>query len=188
MKSRAVTTAETGQRLIRAAMDLFGERLYDQVSLQEVAQRAGVTFQTVMRRFESKEKLFAAAADVGRAQVLSQRNEAPVGDARRAVKSLVEEYERLGDMMIRFVAQEERVPAIRDVTIAGRALHREWVERTFAPTLERSRGNARRLRVALLITATDLAVWKLLRRDLGLSKPETERAMSKLLAAAIEGA
>ena len=47
---------------IRVARALFAERPYDQVSLPAIAERAGVTVQTVLRRFGSKEDLFAAAA------------------------------------------------------------------------------------------------------------------------------
>jgi AcrR family transcriptional regulator len=60
MQVRAQAREETGQRILATAQQLFGELLYDQVSLQAVAERAGVTVQTVLRRFTSKEQRFAA--------------------------------------------------------------------------------------------------------------------------------
>jgi AcrR family transcriptional regulator len=183
MQARAEAAADTQRRIVEAAMHAFSERLYDQVALEEIARRAGVTFQTVMRRFGSKEKLFAVAAATGRARVLTRRSQPPVGDLRAAVHVLIEEYEELGDMMLRFLGQEERVPAIRELTDAGRALHREWVERVFESQLRPCKGSARRVRRATLIAATDLLVWKLLRRDLSLSKGETERAVIELVRA-----
>ena len=62
MKARAQAAEATAQAIIAAARVLFAERPYDQVSLPAIAQGAGVTVQTVLRRFGSKEELFAAAA------------------------------------------------------------------------------------------------------------------------------
>jgi AcrR family transcriptional regulator len=52
----------TAEAIIAAARLLFARLPYDEVSLPEVAKQAGVTVQTVLRRFGSKDKLFAAAA------------------------------------------------------------------------------------------------------------------------------
>ena len=62
MRARAQAAQATAQAIIAAARVLFAERPYDQVSLPVIAERAGVTVQTVLRRFGSKEELFAAAA------------------------------------------------------------------------------------------------------------------------------
>ena len=90
MQARAEAAADTQRRIVEAAMHAFSERLYDQVALEEIARRAGVTFQTVMRRFGSKEKLFAVAAATGRARVLTRRSQPPVGDLRAAVQHIAE--------------------------------------------------------------------------------------------------
>ena len=135
MRARAETAAETGRRILEAMIELHRERFFDQVTLEDVAERAGVTVRTVIRRFGSKERLFEAAAEEGKRQVLRQRYQAPIGDIEGAVKNLVEHYEEWGDSALRLLAQEERVPAFRAVTEAGRASHYEWVERTFAPLL-----------------------------------------------------
>ena len=41
------------------------------------------------------------------------------------------------------MAQEERIPAVREMIDGGRAYHREWVARMFAPLLEGLRPAAR---------------------------------------------
>ncbi|HEX6339374.1 MAG TPA: TetR family transcriptional regulator, partial [Jiangellaceae bacterium] len=51
MRARAASTAETGERILRAVLDLHLERFHDQITLEDVADRAGVTVQTVLRRF-----------------------------------------------------------------------------------------------------------------------------------------
>jgi AcrR family transcriptional regulator len=183
MRARAEAAAETGRRILEAVVELHRERYFDQVSLEDIAERAGVTVQTVIRRFGNKERLIEAAAEEGNRQVMHQRYRAPVGDIEGAVENLVDHYEELGDSVMRLLAQEERVPAFRSVTDAGRVLHHEWVERTFAPLLAKRTGEERRRRLAQLIAVCDVYFWKLLRRDLGLSREQTELAIRETILA-----
>jgi AcrR family transcriptional regulator len=183
MGARAEAVAETGHRILSAAIGLYTERYYDQVSLEDVAARAGVTVQTVLRRFGNKEGLIEAASEEARGRVSSQRDEAPVGDVAGAVANLVDHYEVWGDGVLRLLTQEDRVPAFRLATDAGRAMHREWVERTFAPLLAQRRGESRERLLAQLVAVCDVYVWKVLRRDLGLSREQTELALGEMISA-----
>ena len=183
MRARAEAAAETRRRILEATIELHRERYFDQVSLEDIAKRAGVTVQTVIRRFGNKERLIEVAAEEGNKQVARQRDQAPVGDVEGAVKNLIEHYEEWGDSVLRLLAQEERVPAFRSVTDAGRALHYEWVERTFAPLLAERTGTARRRLSAELIAICDVYFWKILRRDLGLSREQTELALRETILA-----
>src|SRR5919199_933383 len=135
MRARAEAAAETGRRILEATIELHRERYFDQVSLEDIAERAGVTVQTVIRRFGTKERLIEAAAEEAKLQVMSQRAQAPVGDIEGAVKNLMDHYEEWGESALRLLAQEERVAPFRELTDEGRALHHEWVKRTFAPLL-----------------------------------------------------
>jgi AcrR family transcriptional regulator len=186
MRARARAAAETGQRILEAVIELHRERFWDQVSLEDIAERAGVTVQTVIRRFGTKERLIEAAAEEGTRQVIRQRDQAPVGDIEGAVENLVDHYEEWADSALRLLAQEERVAAFRSVTDAARAFHYEWVERTFAPLLAKRTGTARRRLLAELIAICDVYFWKLLRRDLGLSREQTEIAIRETILA-LEG-
>ena len=181
MVARAAAAEATGQRILEAAHQLFGELLYDQVSLQAVAARAGVTVQTVLRRFTSKEQLFAAVAGWRSEQIGRVRDHAPVGDVAGVVRTLVDVYEVWGDAVLHLLAQESRAEVIGAVTDRGRRRHHAWVERDFAPWLEELVPAARRQRLAQLIAATDLYTWKVLRRDLGLSQEEAETAIHDLV-------
>jgi hypothetical protein len=120
-----------------------------------------------------------------RERVESQRGEAPVGDVGGAVRNLVEHYEETGDNTLRLLAHEEKYPAVRVHTDLGRAGHYEWVERVFAPFLERRSGPERERMRAAMISICDLYVWKILRRDLKLSREQTELALAEMLAALI---
>jgi AcrR family transcriptional regulator len=183
MGARAEAAAETGRGIIRAAISLGPELLTGGATLEDVAARSGVTVQTVIRRFGSKEDLIVAAAEEARADVRAQRGAAPVGDIAGAVENLIDHYEEWGDIQAELVAQEDRFPAIRRITDPGRELHREWVEHTFGPFLEGWEGQDRERRLVEFIVLTDLMVWKLVRRDLGLSRDQTSLAIRELLTA-----
>ncbi len=180
MTARAAAAAATHARILATATELFLARPYEQVSLEDVAKRAGVTVQTVLRRFGSKEGLVAAAAEIGLEQVRAQRNLAPIGDVAGAVHNLIDHYEEWGNRVLRMLAQEEQIPAFGKVAEAGRDLHRHWVARTFAPWLRVPRA-ARARRLAQLIAVTDVHVWKLLRRDQGLPRSATETVLAELV-------
>ena len=183
MRARAEAAAETGWRILEATIELHSERFFDQVSLEDIAERAGVTVRTIIRRFGSKERLIEAAAEEGERRVTHQRYQAPIGDIEGAVNNLVDHYEEWGESALRLLAQEERVVAFRSFTDAGRAFHYEWVERTFAPLLAKRTGEERRRLLAELIAVCDVYFWKLLRRDLGLSREQTELAIRETILA-----
>jgi AcrR family transcriptional regulator len=181
--ARAESAAATGERILDAAVELFWELPGYQVSLDEVARRAGVTVQTVIRRFGGRDGLFAAAAEREMDKVRRRRDEAEVGDLHGAVGVLLDHYELMGDRVMRLLAEEERSPDLREIVEGGRALHREWCARVFAPALE----GAPPRRLAQLVAVCDVYTWKLLRRDAGLSRRQTELALLELLEPLLEG-
>lgn len=179
--ARAAEAAETGRRIIEAALALYAERWVDQLTLDEVAARAGVTPQTVLRRFGSKEGLLAAAGDELERQVTAQRSAAPVGDVAGAIRNLFDHYEEVGDLVLRALAQEGRYPPLRALMDRGRRFHHAWVARTFGPLLAETIGQERERRLAQLVVVTDVYVWKLLRRDRGLDRDQAELALRELI-------
>jgi AcrR family transcriptional regulator len=187
MKARAESKAATRRAISSAFLALFAQRHYDDVTLDAVAARAGVTVQTVIRHFGSKDGLFAAAVeDVARAEEAG-RAATPAGSTARAVRVVVGRYEHLGDVVLRLLAQEDRLPALHEAADYGRRFHREWVERAFAPHLDGLAGEEHRRRRAQLVALTDIYVWKLLRRDAGFGRRRTEEAMTEMVDALLQG-
>ena len=181
MAARAEAAAATAERILDAAVDMFTERPYEDVSLDLIAADAGVTKRTLLRRFESKEALFGVAMQRAVGEMVAHRDAAPVGDVPGAVANVVGQYERWGTNRLRLLAQEDRIPVVAEWVQGGRAYHWDWVARVFAPQLAGLRGAARKRRVAALVALTDVYTWKLLRRDLGLSRVETERTLGDLI-------
>jgi AcrR family transcriptional regulator len=181
MQARAASAAATAERILDAAVDVFWEQRGDELSLDEVARRAGVTMQTVIRRFGGKQGLFTAAVNRENERVRRERAQAPVGDVAGAVHVLVASYETTGDRMLAVLAEEHRIPSTAVILDRGRALHREWCARVFAPTLAGLTGAERKRRLAQLVAVCDVYTWKLLRRDARLNRRQTELAMVELL-------
>jgi AcrR family transcriptional regulator len=181
MTSRADAAQRTSDRVLDVAIRLFTDQPYEDVSLEQIAAKAAVTKRTVLRRFASKEQLFVAAMERGAADVIRQRDEAPIGDVAAAVSLLVASYERWGPNRLRLLAQEDRIPVVAENVEGGRRYHWSWVERTFAPWIDHLTGDARERRTSALIAITDVYTWKLLRRDLRLSQLQTERLLIELI-------
>ena len=181
MVARAEAAAATQERVLVAAWRHFWERPYDAVRLADIAAEAGVTVQTVHSRFGTKDAMFVAAWQAHWAPTGELRNEAPAGDVATAVRLLYDSYDADGDGALRLLAQEGRIAAVKQMADAGRAWHRGWVERTFAPFLAELTGAERNRRLIKLIVATDLLTWKLLRREMGLGRRASERIVIEMI-------
>jgi AcrR family transcriptional regulator len=174
MRARAEATTETRRRILSAIRELAVERFLDEITLEEVATRAGVATRTVIRHFGGRDALIEAAFAEAEAEVESRRDSTPVGDVKTAVEAAFEDYERYGDALIMLLAQERRHPQLLGPLLElGRRNHWEWVQRVFAP---RDAQHA-----AQLIAATDVYVWKLLRRDLGLARATARAATVQMV-------
>ncbi len=181
MRSRAVSAASTGERILAAGRARLRVDPYDEITLDQLAKDAGVTVQTVLRRFGSKEGIVRAIAASVRPGVTAERDAAPIGDVAGAISMLVGHYEQTGDETLQLLRQELRVPVFAEITAFGRDFHRAWVARVFAPWLEQRR-NADRARLhAQLVAACDVYTWFLLRRQAGLSRRATEQSMRELV-------
>jgi AcrR family transcriptional regulator len=187
MVARAEAAAATRERLLSAAWRHFSERPFEGVRLAEVAADADASVQTLHAHFGTKDALFAAAWEWKMTPEGARRDTTPIGDVPTAVKVLYDSYDADGDAVLRLLAQEERIPAVRSMTDTGRRWHRAWVQHTFAPLLEGTIGARRERRLVALVVATDLLVWKLLRREMGLGRRTAERIVIEMVTAT-EGA
>jgi len=181
--ARAEAAAATRDRLLASAWEHFSERTFDGVRLADVAAGAGVSVQTLLAHFGTKDGLFVAAWKWRMAPEGARRESAPIGDVRTAVRVLYDSYDQDGDAVLRLLAQEERILAVREMADAGRRWHRRWVERTLGPLLDGVSGAERERRLVALVVATDLLVWKLLRREMGLGRKTAERIVTEMVTA-----
>lgn len=156
------------------------------MTLEAIAREAGVTVQTVIRHFGSRDGVFDAAVQREFGRVRDERDPATVSGPRAAVRQLIAHYERVGDQAMRLLSEESRSPTVASLVAHGRALHASWCEAAFATTLSALQGRSRHRRLAQLVAVCDVYTWKLLRRDAGLDRAATELAMVELLSPLLE--
>jgi AcrR family transcriptional regulator len=187
MRARAASVEATRLAIIEVMIQLCLERWYDEVTLRDVAEGAGVALQTVLNHFSSKEGLLEAMLQDPR---LSQefggrRLTLEPGAAAEAIRVLVDDYEHSGDAAIRLLALESRMPSLAPLLAFGRLGHREWVERMFGPKLAGYDRAEYESRILQLVCATDVYVWQILRRDQGLSRPRVVAILTGMVEAII---
>jgi len=178
MGARAQAVDATRRRIVDALIALAGERPFAEVTLDTVAERAGVSVQTVLRQFGSRDGLFAEAMDAAMVDAEDERR-TPPGDVAAAVRIVVDHYERRGQTALLMLAQEGYDDVARKATDRGKAMHRDWVRDAFAPVTDDE------ALLDLLVVATDVYTWKLLRIDRGHSRAVTERRLHDLVDAVL---
>lgn len=182
--ARAQAQQQTRDALLDAAIDEFfyGDR-WQKTSLEALAARAGVTKQTLLRHFGSKDGLLLQALMRGAAQVLGRRWSIAGGDVAAAVENVLDHYDVWGERALRIGAWQSGPPMLAKLSQAARQLHYDWVEHAFGPFLEGLEEPARARRRAALIALCDVQTWWLLSHDLRLERAEVRAT----LISAIEG-
>ena len=180
MSSRAEAVTDTRERIVRSAIGLLLENWYEDVTLAAIAAAAGVSHQTVLNHFESKEGVALGRGRDLRRETSARRGRAPPSDVAGAVHALVATTSGSATRM----SAGRRPPSGSDVLRAlldeARASHQQWLGQC-SPSVSRDTASERRRAINALHAATDVYTWKLLRRDLGLSRTETERTMVDLV-------
>jgi AcrR family transcriptional regulator len=166
MGTRQQAKDSTRDAIIRAAIDAFMAERSFAITLPTIAERAKVTVKTVLRHFGNRDALIDAATSQIYAEVMAER-EPPPDDLEAAISVLIAHYERMGDVVLAMLADDTDPRAVR-MNKGGRRAHREWVETVFARSLP-TRTTTRSRLVDVLVVATDVYAWKLLRLDRGLS-------------------
>lgn len=180
MRARAAAAEETRLRILRAVIDATNDRPIASIALADVAERADVSVQTVLRQFGNKDALLDAATELAAGEIVEERA-TPPGDVEGAVQVLFDHYEARGDGAIQLLAQESWDERAMRITTTGRALHRRWVEDAFAPLVADHADGERSELIDLLVVATDVYTWKLLRRDRELSRTAAERRVKRMI-------
>jgi len=181
---RAASSEATQRRILETVIELLNTRFRSEIRLDDVAAGAGVSVQTVLNLFGNRAALLDQATTEWLRELRGQRLRAEPGDVAGAIVALLDHYEQFGDLMIRNLAEQVELELIE----TGRAGHRQWVQRQFAPYMGTLTEKARRTLVDKLVCICDVYTWKLLRRDMGRSRPESEAAILDMVKAIIGGA
>ncbi len=183
--ARAKGQERTREALLDAAIDEFYGDGWQKTSLEALSARAGVTKQTLLRHFGSKDGLLLQALVHSASHVFDQRWSVSSGDVEGAVENLLDHYEDWGERALRIGAWQSGPAALAKLSQMARQIHYDWVEYVFAPWLEDLEETARVRRRATLIALCDVHTWQLLSNDLGLARPEVHATLTGAIEAVL---
>jgi AcrR family transcriptional regulator len=181
MTTRAAAAAETAEKILDATKHLFAENVIAEITLADIAERSGVTVQTILRRFGDKDTVFAEAISRLGTEILNHRGRAISNNLDDLLANLVEHYETHGRLVLKMLAEELTTPAVQPALASGRRYHRRWCETVFAATLESLTGADKDRRRGQLVAICDVGTWEVLRIRMGLSRHETRAALREML-------
>lgn len=182
MAGRVAAMQHTREAILDAAVELFEPAWFDEVTLADIARRAGVSQQTVVNHFGTKLELYLTGLRERFAPgIKAVRAAAVPGDVGSIVEAVLRDYEVTGDGTMRTITLAGRVEELAAVVERGRRAHREWVASVFAPQLARQRGRPRERRLRLLAAVLDVTMWRQLRRDEKLDVEDTRAHLTALV-------
>ena len=182
MSLRADATQLTGERIVDAMLERLRVTPYEHIRLDDIAADAGVTPQTVIRRFGGKAGLMNATVERELGRIAAARDAAAHASVYDTVRALVDHYETYGALILKTYSEAPLVPGLPEIAARGRAYHVAWCRRAFAARLDPrldAETNARRL--AQVVALCDATTWRILRVDGTLGPDETEVALLELL-------
>jgi AcrR family transcriptional regulator len=182
--ARAESAAHTGRRIIDAFLELSRDHWYDEVTLAEIARRAGVSVQSVIRRFGGKDGLIGAVMEAMGAEIGAKRT-VPPGDVAGSIARLCEVYEEHGEAVLRNLAQETRYRDVQRIVEFGRREHRRLTREAYAPWIDPLPPGEQVKALDALVVATDIYTWKLFRRDMGRSAADARAAITRFVNATL---
>jgi AcrR family transcriptional regulator len=163
MVRRGAAVAATRERILAATIELGYEELDLDPTLERIAARAGVSVQTVLRRFGSRAALLDEALAAAQAAVADER--LPAAPEQDPLLPLLAHYRLRGTFSLRMLAREDTDARAAEITAGGKRMHRAWVGTAFAERLARHDPGRREALTDLLVVATDVYAWKLLALD-----------------------
>lgn len=181
MRARAAAAEATRRRILEAVVTLLKSRFRFEIRLEDIAEGAQVTAQTIINVFGSRSELLDMAFATLLREIREQRLRAEPGDLKGAVGALLDHYEQFGDLVVRNLAER----ADPELIAVGRAGHRQWVQWQFEAQVAQVDPTRRRSLTDELVCVCDVYTWKLLRRDMGRSRPETEKTILSLVNAIV---
>jgi AcrR family transcriptional regulator len=184
MRARATSAEATRRRILEVLGAMLRTRFRSEIRLEDVAAGADVSVQTVLNVYGSRSALLDVALEGLLAELRAQRLRAEPGDTAGGMAALVDHYEQFGDLVIRNLAEQ----ADPELIETGRAGHRQWVQRQFAPQLASVNPTRRRSVVDALVCGCDVYTWKLLRRDMRRSRSDVEATMRAIVEALLRAA
>ncbi|MFN2594902.1 MAG: TetR/AcrR family transcriptional regulator [Actinomycetota bacterium] len=174
--ARAEAEQRTRAALLDSAEQAFFAGAWQATTLEAIAAGAGVTKQTLLRHFGTKDGLLEQTFQRAFERVQEQRMRVPGNDIEAAIENLLQHYDSVGDASLKIAAMRGG-GLIAEIGRRARQLHYDWIDHAFGARLgfmpQRERAHVR----AVLITICDVRAWDILVNELGLNRGETKTAL-----------
>ncbi|WP_432839511.1 TetR/AcrR family transcriptional regulator [Dactylosporangium sp. CA-092794] len=175
------------ERLVDAALELFDERGYEQTTVDDIADRAGVGRTTLFRHYRSKEDVIFPDHERMIAAIRDRLATSTAGTAivavTEAVRLVLLRYLEEGDRARRRYKLTSRVAALRDREIASVARYQRLFREFIADWMGPEPGAPLRaeLMAAAVVSAHNHVLRRWLRRDTADPAAELDAAMAEVI-------
>ncbi len=185
---RKARAEERRKHILKCSARLISAASEDAFRLEDVAKAAGVSVQTILRAFGSRVGLMIATLETEAPDAVdfTRFTNIEVSNLDSFVRTVFTVYDKIGDLVIRALADEHRSPEFQKTLEVGRTFHREWVSQVFGSYIDRRPPKEQPVLFRALMTATDIYIWKILRRDEALSLEEAIATVVLTLKALIQ--
>lgn len=155
------------QKILKCAARLLANISDEDFRLEDVAEAAGVSVQTILRAFGNKDGLLIKTleSEAPSAIDFSMFDNVKIEDLDQLIRAMFTIYERIGDLVIHALAHEHRSPEFKKSLDMGRVFHKGWINDAFEIHIARRPPQERVALYHALLATTDIYVWKILRRD-----------------------
>jgi AcrR family transcriptional regulator len=182
-----MSKASPRDRLAQAAFDLFDERGYEQATVDDITERAGLGRTTFFRHYRSKEDVIFPdhdrLLDLVRDRLQTTSQHTALAAVLDAVRLVLLHYLEEGEVARRRYALTSRVPALRDREIASVAryqrLFREFID-DWTGEKEEPASLRAELIAAAVVAAHNHVLRRWLRGECGNALGEFDEAMRQV--------
>ena len=183
---------EARKRIVEAALRVFAEKGYHEATMEEVADKLGVSEGAIYLYFKSKRELFKATGQSDRQrgeQIIRSlyRNADPVGSYVDSLTSLHEEYVLMSGLIFDLFAEASRDVSFRKIIREGfdgsRKILQEFLRELGKRGMIGTDADVHFISMGLLA----LSYGYIISRVLGVEKEEAKRAWAEAIRAMLNG-
>ena len=183
--ARAEATQDLRSRIVQAFLSALKVQWLDDITLDDVAEKARTTRQTIIRMFGGKEGLLKAAVEIWPAEVEAQVRTPECKTVEALAAAMVGMLEEFGSMYLRVLSLAPRYPDLDHFVALGRARHRQWFTDTLTPLLEGRDSSEIAQIINECLIASDTYSWSLLRHSFGKSAEEAQSTITDMMKKAV---
>jgi AcrR family transcriptional regulator len=179
------------ERIIETALHVFAEKGYHETTMEDVADRLGVSEGTIYLYFKSKKELFKAISEPGEhqvAEVISSaiESEDPVKSFFELATKVYEQYEPISGLIVELLAEASRDASLRKILRDDFDMDRETMRKFLMELRKRGKIDADADVDSISMAFVALFYGYAISRLLGVGKEDVKRAYSEVMRVMLE--